>query len=72
MNQNELRFRLHFRRFSVKSYYRRLMGLEVMGFPWKSIFRVEIPRKVVFLSWTGSVGCYLDLGFIVQEREVLG
>ena len=45
----------------VKLYYTVLSGRNSHSFPWKSIWKVKIPSKVVFFTWTAVKGNILTL-----------
>ena len=42
--------------FKVKAYNRVLASAGVEHFPWKSIWKPEVPTKVGFFLWVGSLG----------------
>ena len=47
--------------FEVKAYYRVLQAGVSCSFPWKSIWKVRVPLKVAFLSWTAALGKILTI-----------
>ena len=42
--------------FEVKSYYTVLLCRNSHSFPWKSIWKVKVPSKVAFFTWTATKG----------------
>uniref|UniRef100_A0A2N9FVR5 Reverse transcriptase domain-containing protein n=1 Tax=Fagus sylvatica TaxID=28930 RepID=A0A2N9FVR5_FAGSY len=60
-------------KFAVKRYYRSLSPRSSMSFPWKPIWKVKVPPRVAFLSWTVTLGKVLTIdnlrkrGLIIQE-----
>ncbi|KAI8026313.1 hypothetical protein LOK49_LG02G00101 [Camellia lanceoleosa] len=57
--------------FSVRSFYRCLVG-EVGGvFPWRSIWLSRIPSKVAFFLWTAALGRNLTIDNLVRRGHVL-
>ena len=42
--------------FKVKDYYRILLGSTDFCFPWKSIWKQNIPSQVAFFVWTATLG----------------
>jgi hypothetical protein len=47
--------------FQVKSYYYALSPLVSSHFPWKSIWKVNAPSRVVVFVWTTALGKILTL-----------
>uniref|UniRef100_A0A2N9GKR1 Reverse transcriptase domain-containing protein n=1 Tax=Fagus sylvatica TaxID=28930 RepID=A0A2N9GKR1_FAGSY len=43
-------------KFAVKRYYRSLSPCSSIPFPWKPIWKVKVPPRVAFLSWTATLG----------------
>ena len=37
--------------FDIRSYYNKLRDSPSVVFPWKSIWRVKVPRRVSFFVW---------------------
>uniref|UniRef100_A0A2N9HIT7 Reverse transcriptase domain-containing protein n=1 Tax=Fagus sylvatica TaxID=28930 RepID=A0A2N9HIT7_FAGSY len=60
-------------KFAVKRYYRSLSPCSSIPFPWKPIWKVKVPPRVAFLSWTATLGKVLTIdnlrkrGLIIQE-----
>ncbi len=60
-------------KFAVKRYYRSLSPRSSISFPWKLIWKVKVPPRVAFLSWTVTLGKVLIIdnlrkrGLIIQE-----
>ena len=60
-------------KFAVKRYYRSLSPLSPILFPWKLIWKVKVPHRVAFFSWTATLGKVLTIdnlrkrGLIIQE-----
>jgi hypothetical protein len=44
------------RNFEVKTFYKALVCHEAASFPWKVIWRVKAPKRVVFFVWTAALG----------------
>ena len=42
--------------FDIKSFYGALRGSSSITFPWKSIWGVKAPRRVLFFVWTTTWG----------------
>jgi len=42
--------------FAVKSFYNMLQSGEHSSFPWKSIWKVKAPPRIVFFLWTVVMG----------------
>lgn len=41
------------------------------SFPWKSICKVKVPRKVAFLSWTATLGKILTIDNLRRRRVLV-
>ena len=60
--------------FEVRSYYRVLSSHSPISFPWKGIWRMKAPPRVVFFAWTAARGKILTIdnlrrrGMIVVNR----
>ena len=60
-------------KFAVKRYYRSLSPPSSISFPWKPIWKVKVPPRVAFFSWTATLGKVLTIdnlrkrGLIIQE-----
>ncbi|XP_042977702.1 uncharacterized protein LOC122308443 isoform X1 [Carya illinoinensis] len=48
-------------KFSVNSFYKVLTAQQHISFPWKSIWKVCVPSKVAFFSWTAALGKILTI-----------
>jgi hypothetical protein len=42
--------------FEMKTFYKALVCHEAASFPWKGIWRVKAPKRVVFFVWTAALG----------------
>jgi hypothetical protein len=49
------------RKFEVRSFYHELSTLGGSSFPWKSIWRVNVPLRVSFFVWTTALGKIMTL-----------
>jgi hypothetical protein len=58
-------------KFEVKSYYHVLTIPTDSMFPWKKIWRVKAPSKVVFFVWTTTLGKILMLDNL-RKQNVIG
>ena len=38
--------------FDTQSYYNIIRGATASNFPWKGVWKAEIPRRVAFFVWT--------------------
>ena len=43
-------------KFKVKLFYKALFNLDHEVFPWKSIWRTEVPTRVAFFGWNVTFG----------------
>ena len=48
-------------KFDIRSYYNKIRGGSIPSFPWKSIWKVKIPKKVAFFIRTAANGQTLTL-----------
>ena len=54
--------------FEVKSYYTVLLCRNSHSFPWKSIWKVKVPSKVTFFTWTTAKGKILTLDNLRKQN----
>ena len=47
--------------FEVRGYYSSFYPLNLVSFPWKMIWQSKVPPKVVFFSWSASLGKILTI-----------
>jgi hypothetical protein len=57
--------------FEVKSFYKALHPNIDSPFPWKSIWRIKIPLRLVFLTWTASLGKMVFLTWTASLGKIL-
>uniref|UniRef100_A0A2N9F1I0 Reverse transcriptase domain-containing protein n=1 Tax=Fagus sylvatica TaxID=28930 RepID=A0A2N9F1I0_FAGSY len=57
--------------FNTRSYYLALRASTVSVFPWKSIWRVKAPRRVMFFVWTAVWGCILTCDNLMRRGFVM-
>jgi hypothetical protein len=58
------------RTFEVRSFFQELYSLGGSPFPWKSIWRVNVPLRVSFFVWTVALGKILTLDNL-RKRKVI-
>ena len=56
--------------FVVKSFYRVLHAGNAQNFPWKSIWRVKVPTKVAFFTWSAALRKILTMDKL-QRRNLI-
>jgi hypothetical protein len=56
--------------FEVKSYYKLLSSPIQSSFPWKSIWKVNVPSRVAFFVWTATLGKSLTLDNL-RKRNII-
>jgi hypothetical protein len=56
--------------FEVKSYCKVLSSPIQSSFPWKSIWKVEVPPRVAFFVWTATLGKILTLDNL-RKRNII-
>jgi hypothetical protein len=56
--------------FEVKSYYKILSSPIQSSFPWKSIWKVNVPPRVAFFVWTATLGKTLTLDNL-RKRNII-
>jgi len=54
----------------VKSYYKVLYSPIQFSFPWKSIWKVKIPLRVVFFVWLATLRKILTLNNLRQRNII--
>uniref|UniRef100_A0A2N9IUI4 Reverse transcriptase domain-containing protein n=1 Tax=Fagus sylvatica TaxID=28930 RepID=A0A2N9IUI4_FAGSY len=57
--------------FHVKSYYKVLSSPGGGLFPWKSIWKVKVPPRVAFFSWTAALGKILTADNLRRRGLIL-
>uniref|UniRef100_A0A2N9FZM9 Reverse transcriptase domain-containing protein n=1 Tax=Fagus sylvatica TaxID=28930 RepID=A0A2N9FZM9_FAGSY len=57
--------------FHVKSYYKVLSSPRGGLFPWKSIWKVKVPPRIVFFSWTAALGKILTVDNLRRRGLIL-
>ena len=57
-------------KFEVKSYYKVLTQVDHPPFPWKSIWKVRVPTRIAFFTWTAALGKILTIDNL-RKRKVL-
>jgi hypothetical protein len=57
-------------KFEVRSFYQMLSTSSSSSFPWKIIWRVNVPLRVSFFVWTSALGKILTLDNI-RKRKVI-
>ncbi len=55
--------------FTISSYYRVLSCTTIVSFPWKIIWKSQVPPRVAFFVWTVALGRIRPL--IISEGDVL-
>lgn len=58
------------RDFSVKSFYRCLSPSLSLPFPWKGIWKLKVPPRVVFFMWTAALGKVL-IAENLRKRNII-
>ena len=58
------------RKFEVKSFYKELTQVDHFPFLWKSIWKVKVPTRVAFFTWTAALGKILTIDNL-RKRKVL-
>ena len=43
-------------KFEIRSFYDKINGTSLSSFPWKEIWKVNIPKRVAFFMWTATHG----------------
>ena len=43
-------------KFEIRSFYDKISGTSLSSFPWKEIWKVNIPKRVAFFMWTAAHG----------------
>ena len=56
--------------FTVGSYYRALLGMHCVSFPWKIIWKSRVQPRVTFFVWTAALGRILTIDNL-QRRKVM-
>jgi hypothetical protein len=59
------------RKFEVGSFFYKLSNLRGSYFPWKSIWKVNIPLRVSFFVWTTAIGKILTLDNLRKRRVIV-
>ena len=57
--------------FHVKSYYKVLSSPGGGVFPWKSIWKVKVPPRIAFFSWTAALGKILTADNLRKRGLIL-
>jgi hypothetical protein len=57
--------------FDTRSYYLALQASTASDFPWKSIWRVKAPRRVIFFVWTAAWGRILTCDNLMRRGFVM-
>ena len=57
-------------KFEVKSYYKVLTQVDHPPFPWKSIWKVQVPTRIAFFTWIAALGKILTIDNL-RKRKVL-
>ncbi len=61
----------HKKSFTVKSYYYCLGSSRNRSFPWKSIWKVKVPPRVAFFSWTAVLGKILTIDALRKRGLII-
>jgi len=56
--------------FEVKSYYQLMSSPTQSSFPWRSIWKVNVPSRVAFFVWTATLGKSLTLDNL-RKRNII-
>ena len=56
------------RGFEVSSYYQVLASVRDLSFPWRSIWKPNVPCKVVFFVWIVALGNILTIDNLQKEK----
>lgn len=53
--------------FYTRSFYKEIWGATSTLFPWKGIWLVKVPKRVLFLLWTAALGNILTLDNLIKR-----
>jgi hypothetical protein len=59
-------------KFDVRSFYKALVCMDAVSFPWKSIWRTKVPLKVAFFGWSAAQGKILTLDNLRKRQVIWG
>ena len=59
------------RGFEVRGYYSSFYPPNLVSFPWKMIWQSKVPPRVVFFSWSASLGKILTINNLRNRRVIV-
>lgn len=69
MREDKLCWKLAKRKgFEVSSFYLAQMGVCEQSFPWRSIWKTEVPCRVVFFVWIAALGNILMIDNLHKRK----
>uniref|UniRef100_A0A2N9F8S0 Uncharacterized protein n=1 Tax=Fagus sylvatica TaxID=28930 RepID=A0A2N9F8S0_FAGSY len=57
--------------FTVKNFYSCLCPSHSASFPWKSIWKVKVPPRIAFFSWTAALGNLLTIDNLRKRNLII-
>jgi endonuclease/exonuclease/phosphatase family metal-dependent hydrolase len=57
--------------FTVKNFYSCLCPSHFASFPWKSIWKVKVPPRIAFFSWTAALGNLLTIDNLRKRHLII-
>ena len=58
-------------KFDTRSFYHKIQVASTSFFPWNGIWKVKIPKRVVFFKWTAVHGQILILNNLILQGRPL-
>ena len=58
-------------KFDTRSSYHKIQNVAPSTFPWKGIWKVEVPKMVAFFMWTAAHGQILTLDNLMLRGRPL-
>ena len=58
-------------KFDTQSFYHKIQVASTSFFPWNGIWKVKIPKRVVFFKWTAVHGQILILNNLILQGRPL-
>ena len=58
-------------KFDSRSFYHKIRNAAPSTFPWKSIWKVKVPKMVAFFMWTAAHGLILTLDNLMLRGRPL-
>ena len=58
-------------KFDTRSYYHAIRGASYSLFPWKGVWKPNIPKRVAFFLWTATHGQILTLDNLMLKSHPL-